>query len=62
MMTDKVLEVRGKLTKTVDKIFSKYQDLVETFKEHLLELGLILTRRHVSVLFDTTSLDQVSSM
>ena len=39
MMSGEVLEARGKLTKDMSKVYRKYQDLVETLKENLMEFA-----------------------
>jgi hypothetical protein len=47
MMSDIVLEARGQLSRDVDKIYRKYQDLVETLKENLMEVGRVVRRRTI---------------
>ncbi len=47
MMNATVLEARGQLSRDVDKIYRKYQDLVETFKENLMEVGRVVRRRTI---------------
>jgi hypothetical protein len=47
MMTGSVLGARRKLSNNVDEMYRKYQDLVETLKENVMEFGRFVTRRGI---------------
>ena len=47
VMSDVVLEAREKLRRDVDRMYSKYYNLVETLKENVMEFGRVLTGRGI---------------